>query len=133
MDPDVIYGPYTRYPKQMDKLICFLTATHYVVSCFVVPDPRNLRPLPSVFDTGSGPNLIRDSALFDSWERCLVKNETVPRLGDANGRPLRLRGMVPIRARFRNSFYPLPFIVADSLGVDVFSGTRFMIEHVDFI
>ena len=42
MDPDVIYGPYTRYPKQTVELVCVLTATHYVVSCSVGPDPRKL-------------------------------------------------------------------------------------------
>ena len=113
--------------------MCVLTATHYVVSCSVGPDPRNLRPFPSVFDTGSGPNLIRESALFDSWERYLVKNETVPRLGDASGRPLRLCGAVLIRARFGNSLYHIPFVVADSLAVDVIIDTRFMNQLVGFI
>ena len=132
-DPDVIYGPYTRYPKLTDELVCVLTATHYVVSCSVGPNPRNLRPFPSVFDAGSGPNLIRESALFDGWERYLVKNETVPRLGDASGRPLRLRGVMLIRARFGNSLYHLPFVVAESLAVDVIIGTRFMNQHVESI
>ena len=69
MDPDVIYGPYTRYPRRFDDLVCVLMAPHYVVSCTVGPDPRNLRPFSAVFDTGSGPNLIRKTALFDAWER----------------------------------------------------------------
>ena len=85
IDPDVIYGPYTRYPRRFDDLVCVLTTTHYVVYCSVGPDPRSLRPISAVFDTGSGPNLIRKSAFFDGWERYLVRNETVPRLGDANG------------------------------------------------
>ena len=133
MDPDVIYGPYTQYPKQTVELVCVLIATHSFVSCPVVPVPHILRPFPSVFDTGSGPDLIQEIALFDGWERYLVKNETVPRLCDANGRPLRLRGVMFIRARIGNSLYHHPFIIAESLAVDVIIGTRFMNQHVDSI
>ena len=133
IDPDVFYGHYTRYPRRFDDLVCVLTANHYVVSCSVGPDPRNQRPFYAVFDTGSGPNLIRKSALFDGWERYLVRNEIVPRLGDANGRPLRLLGVVLIRARFGNSLFHMSFVVADSLAVDVIIGTRFMNQHVDAI
>ena len=133
IDPDVIYGPYTRYPRRFDDLVCVMTATHDVVSCSVGPDPRNLQLFCAVFDTGSGTNLILKSALFDGWERYLVRNETVPRLGDANGRPCRLLGVALIRARVGYSLFHMPFVVADSLAVDVIIGTRFMKQHVDAI
>ena len=64
-DTDVIYSPYTRYPRRLDDFVCVLTATHYVVSCSVGPDPPNLQPFSAVFYTGSGPKLKRKSALFD--------------------------------------------------------------------
>ena len=133
IDPDVIYGPYTRYARRLDDLVCVLTATHHVVSCSVGPEPRNLRPFSAVFDTGSGPNLIRESALFDDWKRYMVRNEAVPRLGDANGRPLRLLGVALIRARFADTLFHMPFVVADSFAVDVIIGTRFMNQRVDAI
>ena len=133
IDPDVIYGPYTRYPIQLDDLVCVLRATHYVVSCSVGPDPRNLRTFSAVLDTGSGPNLIRKSALFDGWEQYLVQNETVPRLGNASGQPLRLLSVALIQARFGNSLFDMPFVVADSLALDVIIGTRFMNQHVDAV
>ena len=133
IDPDVIYGPYMRYPRRLDDLLCVLTATHHAVSCSVRPDPCNLRPFSAVFDTGSGANLIRKSALFDGWEPYLVRNETVLQLGDANRRPLRLLGVALIRARFGNSLFHKPFVVADSLAVDVIIGTLFMNQHIDAI
>ena len=110
-----------------------LTATHCVVSCSVGPDPRNLRLFSAVFDTGSKPNSIRKSAPFDGWELYLIRNETVPQLGDANGRTLRLPGVALIRARFGNSLFHMPFVRVDSLPVDVIIGTRFMNELVDAI
>ena len=97
-----------------------------MVPCSAQPDPRNLRPFLAVFDTGSGQILIRKSALFVYWERYLVQNETIPRLRDANGRPLRFLGVVLIRARFGDSMLNLPFVVADSRSVDITIGTRFM-------
>ena len=133
IEPDVVYGPYTRNPRRFDDLVCVLTATHYVVPCSAVPDMRNLRPFSAVLDTGSGPNCIRTGASFDGWERYLVRNETVPRLGDPNGRPLRLFGVALIRARLGNSLFHMPFVVANSLAVDVIIGTRFMNRHVDAI
>ena len=133
IDPDVIFGPYTRYPRRFDDLVCVLTATHYVVSCSVGPDPRNLRPFSAVFDTGSGLNLIRKSPWFVGWKRYFGRKETVPRLGDGGGRPLRLHGVALIRARFANSLFHLPFVVADSLAVDFIIGTLFMNQHVDSI
>ena len=51
-----------------------------------------------------------------------MKNETVPRLGDASGRPLRLRGVELIRARFGNSLSHFPLVFAGSLAVDVIIG-----------
>ena len=62
-----------------------------------------------------------------------MRNETVPRLGDANGPPLRLLGVALIRVRFGKSLFHIPFVVADSLTVDVIIGTRFMNQHVDAI
>ena len=111
--------------------MCVLTATHYVVSCSAGPDPHKLRPFSAVLDNGSGPNLIRKSALFDGWERYLVRNETVKRLIDARGRPIRLLGLVLIRGRFGDPLSHLPFVVAYSLAVDVIIRIRFMIEQGD--
>ena len=57
----------------------------------------------------------------------------MPRLGGANGRPLRLFGEITLRIRFGNTTYRVPFIVADKLAVKVIIGTRFMNRYVDAI
>ena len=131
IETDVIYSPYTRYPRRLHDLICVLTPMYYVVSCSVGPDPRNLRQFSAVFDTGSGLNLIQKSTLFDVWKRYLVQNETLPRPGDGNGRPLRLLCVARIRTHFSISVLHLPFVVAASLAADVIIGTRFINQHVD--
>ena len=90
-------------------------------------------PSNAVFDTGSGMNIVKRDALFDGWETLLDKDATMPRLGDANGRPLRLLGEITLRIRFGNTTYRVPFVVAEKLAVNVIIGTRFMNRYVDAI
>ena len=94
---------------------------------------QTMLPFNAVFDTGSGMNIVKRDALFDGWEKLLDKDATMPRLGDANGRPLRLLGEITLRIRFGNTTYRLPFIVADKLAVNIIIGTRIMNRYVDAI
>ena len=70
-------------------------------------------PFNAVFGTGSGMNIVQRDALFDVWEKLLDKDATMPRLGDANGRPLRLLVEITLRISFGNTTYRVPFIVAN--------------------
>ena len=51
-----------------------------------------MRPFNAVFDIGSGMNIVRQDALNDGWQTWLTKDNVLPTLGDANGRPFRLLG-----------------------------------------
>ena len=90
-------------------------------------------PFYAVFDTGSKMNSVKRDALFDGWEKLVDKDATMPRLGDVNGRPLRLLGEIMLRIRLGNSTYRVPFIVADKLAINVIIETRFMNHYVDAI
>ena len=90
-------------------------------------------PFNAVFYTGSGMNIVKRNAIFDGWETLLDKDATMPRLGEANGRPLRIFGEITLRIRFGNTTYRVPFIVADKLAVNVLIGTRFMNRYVGAI
>ena len=90
-------------------------------------------PFNAVFDIGSGMNIVKRDALFDGWEKLLDRDATMPRPGDANGRPLRLLGQITLRIRFGNTSYRLSFIVADKLAVNFIMGTRFMKRYFDAI
>ena len=87
-------------------------------------------PANAVFDTGSGMRIVRRDALFDGWERLLDKDEIMPRLGDANVRPLRPLEEMTLRIRFGYTTYGVPFIVADTRAVNVIIGTCFMKRYV---
>ena len=90
-------------------------------------------PFNAVFYTGSGMKIVKRDALFDGWENLRDRDATMPRIGDANRRPLRLLGEITLLIRFGNTTYRVPFIVADMLAVKVIIETRFMNRYVDAI
>ena len=90
-------------------------------------------PFNAVLGNGFGMNIVKRDALFDGWEKLLDRDATMPRLRDANGRPLRLLGEITLLIRFGNTTYRVPFIVADMLAVNAIIGTRFMNRYVDAI
>ena len=114
-------------------LVCVLSAVHYAVSGSIGPNARSVSPKIITMDTGSGYALIRKSNLPSDWERYVIESTTTPKLGDTNGHALKIESMVHLTTRLGNSIYRVPFLVVESLAVDVILGTAFMNEHVDHI
>ena len=127
------YAPYHDSPTYHENVLYLPTATHYVVPCSTGNMQQTILPFYAVFDTGSEMKIVKREALFDGWEKLLDRYGTMPRLGDANGRPLRPPGEITLRIRFGNTTYRVPFIVADKLAINVIIGTRFMNRYVDAI
>ena len=84
-------------------------------------------------DTGSGYALIRKSNLPSDWERYVIEGAATPKIRNANGHALKIEAMVHLTTRLGNSIYQVPFLVVESLAVDVILGTAFMKEHEDHI
>ena len=117
-------APYHDVPTYRDSTLCLLTAAHYVISCSIVLDGHTMRPFNAVFDTGSGMKIVRQDALTAGRQMWPTKDNVLPTLGDANGRPLRLPGEIVLRIHFGSTTYCVPFIVADKPAVEVIVGTR---------
>lgn len=81
-------------------------------------------------DTCSGYNLIRRECLTPDWDRYVDPKATLPRLAGADHHPLRLTALVHLAVRLANKVYRLPFVVVDSLAVEVLIGTAFIDRHV---
>ena len=92
-----------------------------------------LVPYHVVLDTGAGMNVIRRDALPDGWEISLVTNAEPPALGDANGRPLKIGGVVRLFVRLGNTFFQTTFVVVERLAVEVILGTSFMNRNIKSI
>ena len=78
-------------------------------------------------------NVIRRDALPDGWEAHQMAHEELPALGDANGQPLRVGGVVRLFVRLGNTFFQTTFIVVERLAVEVILGTSFMNRNVKSI
>jgi hypothetical protein len=51
-----------------------------------------LAPLKAVFDTGAGPNLVREGILPKGWERFLIPNQPLPLINNASGKRMPVHG-----------------------------------------
>ena len=126
-------APLSTTPVVRNGLVCVLSAVHYAVLGGIGPNARSLSPKIITMDTGSGYALIRKSNLPSDWERYVIEGAATTKLGDANGHALKIEAMVHLTTRLGNSIYRVPYMVVESLAVDVILGTDFMNEHVDHI
>ena len=92
-----------------------------------------MRPLLILADTGAGCNLIRKDHLPEDWQRFLVEDPKLPKLGDANGNLIDIEAVVHLSVRLGNTIYQVPFLIAEQLAVAALLGTSFMNKHVDHI
>ena len=105
--------------------ICVLRSTHYSISGSIGINSKIMAPFITTLDTGSGFNLIR-SAIIPANAVDYVTNEgNHPPLADANGNPLEIEGIIPLRLRLGNAEFSVHFYVCPSLSVDVLIGTEF--------
>ena len=125
------YAPYHDSLAYHENVLWLLIATHYVVSCLLGNTKQTTLPLNAVFDTGSALTIVKRDALLDRWDKLLDKDATMPRLGDANGRPLRFLKEITLVIRFGNTTCRVSFIVADKLVVNVIIGKCFMNRYFD--
>ena len=92
---------------------------------------RALSPHVIAVDTCSGFNVINRTALPPNWQDHVYHtNEPLPKLANADRSPLQLTGVVSLSVRLANTIYRLPFVIAESLAVDILVGTPFINTHV---
>ena len=114
--------------------MCLLMrSSFYVIAASIGTSTKEMTPYKTVVDTGSGYNVIRHDALPTHWRDSLIKGETGPALGDANGNPLPVRHVVKLTIRIGNANYTAAFSVVDKLAVPVLVGTQFLDRHCDAI
>lgn len=75
----------------------------------------SMRTLYASIDNGTDLNLFRYDGLHICWPHKLVTSAHIPRLGDANGRPLQLLVMVVLCLLLRNSHFCVSLIVTKHL------------------
>ena len=110
-----------------------LATTYYSVQAAIGLQKNAMLQTVSVMDTGCGYNLVNHGALPASWRSKIYEDATLPSLGDANGKPLKLEGSINLRVRIGGQRFCVRFCVARGLACDVLLGTAFLNKWVQAI
>ena len=89
-----------------------------------------LSPVRAVFDTGAGPNIVRDDILPKGWERILIPSQPLPRITNASGKRMPVRGVVLLHLQVGDLRTRVRFYVVPGLGVPCILGCNFIDIHV---
>ena len=88
----------------------------------------------AILDTGAGPNMVRESFLPKDWRRFLVKTDSpYPLIRDANGRQLKVEGVVSMYLDIGGRSFRLRFLVCKNLAVKAILGCAFIRRCVQLI
>ena len=113
--------------------IYVLRSTHYSISGSIGIDSKIMAPFITTLDTGSGFNLIRSAILPANAMAYVTKEGNHPPLADANGNPLLVEGVIPLRLRLGNAEFSVHFYVCPTLSVDILIGTEFANTNIKAI
>jgi hypothetical protein len=75
-----------------------------------------LAPVKAVFDTGAGPNLVRECTLPKGWERFLIPKQPLPRINNAIGQRMPVRGVITLYVQVGDLITRVRFYVVPGLG-----------------
>jgi hypothetical protein len=89
-----------------------------------------LSPVQAVFDTGAGPNIVRADLLPAGWEQLLVQNQPLPRITNASGKKMPVKGVIILHVQVGDLRTRVRFYVVPGLGVPCILGCNFIDLHV---
>jgi hypothetical protein len=89
-----------------------------------------LFPFRAVFDTGAGPNIVRDDILSKGWERILIPSQPLPRITNASGKQMPVPGVSLLHLQVIDLRTRVRFYVVPGLGVPCTLGCNFIDLHV---
>jgi hypothetical protein len=81
-----------------------------------------LAPVRAVFDTSAGPNLVRDDLLPSGWESLLVSDQPLPRITNASGKRMPVKGVIVLYLQVGDLRTRVRFYVVPGLGVSCILG-----------
>jgi hypothetical protein len=95
--------------------------------CLSVGESRAvLAPVRMVFDSGAGPNLVREGILPTGWERFNIPNQPLPCIKNASGRRMSLRGVIALYGQVGGILRRVRFYVVPGLGTPCILGCNFI-------
>jgi hypothetical protein len=89
-----------------------------------------LAPVKAVFDTGAGHNLVREGILPKGWEIFLIPNQPLPRINNASGKRMPVRGVITLYVQVGDLVTRVRFYVVRGLVTPCILGCNFINLHV---
>lgn len=88
-----------------------------------------MRPVASLIDTGTRPNLFKDSQFSTIWKKEIVR-KPLPKLVSASHIPLRRMRKIRLRVQTREKISEVDFIFLRDLFVDIILRTKYYSKNV---
>ena len=117
-------------PRVVDVVVWLLSSKLYKVYGSIAKAANAFKSHRIAIDTCSGYNLVRRDCLPPDWHSYEIPGAPLPRLAGADSNSFELTAVVRLVVRLGNVTYRLPFVLAETLAVDVLLGTSFIDLHV---
>ena len=115
------------------EVVCSLATRNYKVSATVGVSATVLRPVSAILDTGAGPNLIKETALPEDWERYRIPGPPAFHIVGAGGRRLLQKGNITLTVQLGTIKVQARFIVVEGLAAECILGCQFIDRQVQAI
>ena len=115
------------------EVVCSLATRNYKVSATVGVSATVLRPVSAILDTGAGPNLIKETALPEDWERYRIPGPPAFHIVGAGGRRLLQKGNITLTVQLGTIKVQARFIVVEGLAAECILCCKFIDRQVQAI
>jgi hypothetical protein len=133
LTPRIILSRPVKNGLLQVELLCPMATRNYKVSATVGVSATVLTPVYAILDTGAGPNLIRESALPEDWERYRLPGLPAFHIVGAGCRRLLQKGNITLTVQLGMLEVQAHFIVAQGLAVECILGCQFIDRQVQAI
>jgi hypothetical protein len=121
-----------RYAPDLEP-IYLMNSRNYKFNVSVGVSNSVLVPVIAVFDTGAGPNPIREDVVPPNWETLRLRGVPIPKVMNASGRLLNSKGLIFLIVQVGNLLTRLRFYVTAGISVPCILGCNFIDRHVKSI
>ena len=110
-----------------------MATRNYKVSATVGVSATVLRPVSAILDKDAGPNLIKETALLEYWERDRITGPPSFHIVGAGGRRLLQKGNITLTVQLGTIKVQARFIVVEGLAAECILGCQFIDRQVQEI
>ena len=124
--------PWRLLKSKIDGRVLMMAKRNYKIYADIGLQKQLLAKKVAVLDTGAGPNCVRESDLPPGYEASM-RYGPVPNIGDANNKPIAMKGYIAMLLRVGHFIVKTDFLVCERLAVPLILGRDFCDRFVKAI